>query len=299
MTRAIILDISFWNDKVDFAKMKAAGITACYAKASQLSADIKFKEYWAGMKAAGILRGAYHYVDWRQSELTQAQLFTDTMAGDWGELPPVADFEMPSAPSDANGRLWNFLQAVEQTTGKVPAIYSGFFYWLQYGTSNPGWLKYPLWLAWYAEESIIKVPPPWASWKMWQFTGNGDGPKYGSTGLSMDMSYFNGTVDDLKAFAGSPTTPPIPTHPDICPTCGQKWPTIVPVPIYPVYKVNAGYVPNVRSGPSAATSVLGILPSNTIIQVDTVDNASGYDHFQPIPAFPAGGWVYSLYIAKI
>jgi lysozyme len=209
MTKTLGCDVSFWNGAVNFVKMKSAGASFVGVKASQLTIDTQFKTYWRDAKAAGLLRFAYHYLDWRESELTQAQRFTDAMGGDWGELPPVCDFEMSylaPEPAVANGKLWNFLQVVERTTGKIPMIYSGYYYWLYYGTPNVGWAKYPFWLAWYENESVIKVPPPWTAWKFWQYTGNGNGPQYGSTGLSMDMDYFNGTVEELKAFAG--TTPP-------------------------------------------------------------------------------------------
>lgn len=212
--KTIGCDVSFWNGAVDFNKMKSAGASFCYAKASQLSADARFAEYWPAMKTAGLLRGAYHYLDWRVSELTQAKLFVDTMGGDWGELPPVCDFESQTAapePAVANGKLWNFLQYVEQKTGHIPMIYTGYYYWLQYGTPNVGWAKYPLWLAWYAAENIVKVPLPWTKWTFWQYTGNGDGAKYGSTGLSMDMDWFNGSLAELQAFAGAPIPAPVLT----------------------------------------------------------------------------------------
>ena len=208
------VDVSFWNGTVDFAKMRAAGVPFCYAKASQISLDSQFKSYWPAMKAAGLLRGAYHYLDYRSSELVQAKIFTDAMGGDWGELPPVLDFETPlPAGIDAaewRGRAWNWLQAVEKTTGKVPMIYTGFYYWLQWGSLDAGWAKYPFWLAWYADVSMIKVPPPWKKWTFWQYSGNGNGPQYGSTGLSLDMDLFNGTEAELRAFAGLSTPPPTP-----------------------------------------------------------------------------------------
>jgi lysozyme len=257
-------DTSFWNSKVNYGKMKAAGISFCYAKASQLSADSRFKEYWPAMKQAGLLRGAYHYLDWRTSELDQAKLFVDTMGGDWGELPPVLDLEMNPAPLAMNlqlaqeeigfgmnrayrmtlqaspekehdenlmlqapsyslsgpevrGKVWNFLKAVEKATGKVPMIYSGYYYWKQWMTPDTAWERYPFWLAWYASELYIRfktlggtgAPPPWKNWTIWQYDGNGNGPLYGSQGLSMDMNWFNGTVDDLARFANAPIVPPV------------------------------------------------------------------------------------------
>jgi lysozyme len=230
MSRQIVIDVSYWSGVVDWNKAKAAGAAAMYAKASQLAEDPTFPVNWKAAK--GILpRGAYHYLDFHISELVQAKLFTDTMAGDWGELPPCLDLEQdPSKfnlhPDVVQGKVWNWLEAVEKTTGHIPMIYCGYYYWQQWMTSNLGWSKYPFWLAWYTVESIVKVPPPWKHWSMWQYTGNGKGPDFGTQGLSLDMSY----CDDLDALKmcqnslqdGSGAINSV--HPAICPTCGQPWP---------------------------------------------------------------------------
>jgi lysozyme len=215
MARAIGTDVSFWNGKVDFVKMAAAGASFVFIKASELYADSKFATFWPAAKDAGLLRGAFHYLNWNKSELEQATLFCALLTNDVGELPPVLDVEADPAlhnlsAAEVRGKVWNFLNAVEQATGKVPMLYSGYYYWKQWGDTNAGWTKYPFWLPWYASENIIKVPPPWAKWNFWQFTSNGSGPTYGSQSLSMDLNYFNGTVDELRAFAHAPAPSPLP-----------------------------------------------------------------------------------------
>jgi lysozyme len=222
MARQIVIDTSIWAGAVNWQKAKSAGAVAMYTKASQLSADPTFAANWKTAK--GILpRGAFHYLDFHTSELVQAKLFTDTLAGDWGELPPALDLEQSPAlfglsPAAVQTKVLNWMNAVEKTTGRVPAIYSGYFYWLQWMTPATSWVRYPFWLAWYEPESTIKTPKPWSKWSMWQYTGNGNGPQYGTQGKSLDMSY----CDDLPALLGAPV--PIPTHPTVCPTCGQNWP---------------------------------------------------------------------------
>ena len=219
MTRQLLIDTSYWSGAVDWNKAKSAGAAAMYTKASQLSVDSTFSANWKNAK--GILpRGAFHYLDWHTSELAQAKLFTDALGGDWGELPPALDLEQNPAlfglsPALVRGKVWNWLTAVEKTTGRVPMIYCGYYWWIQWMTPDPAWAKYPFWLAWYAAESIIKVPPPWNKWSMWQYTGNGPGPQYGTQGLSLDMSW----TDDLASLLVAP-----PPHPAICPLCGQRWP---------------------------------------------------------------------------
>jgi len=298
MTRTLGCDISEWSEKVDFVKMKSAGMSFCYAKASQVHADGLFKTYWPAMKQAGLYRGAFHYIDWSESELIQAKLFCDTIGGDVGELPPMLDLEenptpYKLTPALVQGKVWNWLQYVEKATGRVPIIYVGAYFWTQWMTSDPGWLKYPLWLAWYSSETYINVisllkgwhhgaPKPWPDWNIWQYIGNGNGPQYGTQALSLDMDWFNGDLAALKAWANNPVVPPAPA----------------PTPtgtLYPAYTtINAV---NVRSGPSQTSKNLGVLAEGTQVSVDTTVN--GYSHFQPNNLFTVGGYIFTAYLKPI
>ena len=220
MTRIFGIDVSVWDGVVDFAKAKNSGASFVYIKASQQVADAKFAVNWKAAK--GILpRGAYHYLDWRKSELDQANLFVSTMGGDWGELPPVLDLEMDPTNYGMNvaivrGKIWNFLTAVEKSTGRIPMLYTGYYYWNQWGSKDAGWLHFPFWLAWYAAESIIKVPLPWTKWTFWQYTDRADGHLFGCQSAGVDLSYFNGTIDQLNQFAPVPVVAPLE-----CPWCGH------------------------------------------------------------------------------
>jgi lysozyme len=257
MARAIGCDISLWNGKVDFVKMIAAGASFVFIKASEIQPDPRFQENRKAAQAAGIPWGAYHYINWNSDITAQAVTFCNQLRDDPGQLPPVADFEMKPAPGDARGKLWTFLQTVEKEIGRIPIIYTGYYYWLEHGTPNAEWAKYPLWLAWYASESVIKVPPPWKQWTFWQYKVGGDGPTWGSSGLNIDMDYFAGTVPDLLKYANQ-----TPAHPTTCPTCGQPWPTQAPPPVappvvvppvvtppaYSIYEVTEGRI-NIRATP--------------------------------------------------
>ena len=155
-------------------------------------------------------------------------MFTDALGGDWGELPPALDLEQSPAlfkltPAVVQSRVLNWLNAVEKTTSRVPVLYVGYYYFVQWFTPDPKWARYPLWLPYYEPESVIKVPPPWTKWSMWQYTGNGSGPQYGTHGLSLDMSY----VDDLASLLVTKT--PLnqsggQIQPKLCPCCGQPLP---------------------------------------------------------------------------
>jgi lysozyme len=314
-TRAIGTDVSFWNSAVNFETMVAAGSKFCYAKASQQSVDPRFKEYWAAMKTAKILRGAYHYLDWRISVDYQIRMFVAALGGDLGELPPVLDLEMNPAPlmteltlspeqsfgmnrqykmnpmlspdgmlslesadgmnyslnkREVQGRVWQFLDGVEKLTGRIPMIYSGYYYWNQWMTPDPAWKRYPFWLAWYNTEDYIHyktggtgAPLPWTNWTMWQYDGNGNGPMYGSQGLSMDMNKFNGDTVALYTFAKLTPPAPVPIPTPV--------PTPTPGPAYKKYITT--HLMNVRKSPEVTDSnLIGTIDPNTIFNVDNDSN---------------------------
>ncbi len=84
--RALGVDISHWQGSPDFTKMKNAGATFVYCKASQNQwEDDTFRTNWAAAKEAGLLRGAYHFYDMRsgsKSPKEQAEFFSNVLAED-------------------------------------------------------------------------------------------------------------------------------------------------------------------------------------------------------------------------
>jgi len=129
-------DISHWEDnpntpqEINFIKMRDAGAKFCIFKASQAwYSDLVFRISWPDCK--GILpRGAYHYLDWTKTGLSQAEFFCDTIKADPPDLPPIVDFECRyKVPANANGDLWKFQTYGEAHTGRVPMIYTGPDYW--------------------------------------------------------------------------------------------------------------------------------------------------------------------------
>jgi lysozyme len=208
-------DISHWEDDpntpklIDFDKMKAAGTWFVIFKATQATfTDSVFKSSWSLPKGK-LLRGAFCYLDYTKSGVEQAEYFCNAIKNDPPELPPIVDFECRvSIPKNPSGDLWNWLVYVEKTTGHIPIIYSGPDYWKNYGSTNIGWKKYPLWIANYG---VIKpsIPLPWTDWLFWQFTDRGNGNIYGAESAGIDLDYFNGSYEQLQAICNivAPTPP--------------------------------------------------------------------------------------------
>jgi lysozyme len=210
----IIPDISRWQDipstskLIDFAKMKTL-TPAVIIKASQATyTDPEFAESWANSKAAGLIRGCYHYMDWTKTGQEQADYFCSVFKNDPPDMPPIVDYEeVRNIPLNRLEHLQDFVSRVEELTGRIPMIYTGIGFWNPYGSKDPYWAKFPLWVAnWYVASPAI--PLPWTSWTFWQYTPKGDGLAYGVESLQIDLNNFAGTLDDLKKFCNFV---PVPT----------------------------------------------------------------------------------------
>jgi len=209
------IDISKWDGNWDATKAKQAGATFVFIKASQATfTDPQFLVNWQKAKDAGLIRGAYHYLDYTKPGVDQANYFADLLKNDAGELPPVIDYELrrtDNNPSAALGFLRDCLDQLtkrselfEDMSLKRPMIYTGPGFWVEYGdqTKREYWIQFPLWNGHWVTSSTPKVPPPWTMWQFWQFTSKGPGEAFGSECLTMDMNRFNGTLNELMEFAG-------------------------------------------------------------------------------------------------
>jgi lysozyme len=186
------MDVSAWQGGINWTKAAKSGARFAYIKVSQrLYADKLFFQNWPGAKSAGLLRGGYHYLVWDRDPLEQAEAFCDLLKDDPGELPPAADFEERSGvPADAADRLKRFLGAVEYRLNIKPAIYTSPDFWKNYGSSDPDWAQYPLWIANYQVNQPF-IPAPWKGYTFWQHSNNGDGLFYGCSSRGVDMNLCN------------------------------------------------------------------------------------------------------------
>jgi GH25 family lysozyme M1 (1,4-beta-N-acetylmuramidase) len=247
------IDVAVYEPNINWERVCAEGIHFAFIKASQADfTDPKFDSHWAGSKQAGILRGAYHFLDPRVDSHIQAQTFLNKVKLDPGDLPPVLDLEelkpktppvavkgskggrnqgtqgskgsrsgdtgtinVPNAQFIACAQDW--LQRVEDATGRQPVIYSGPAF-LQSRMSSPNgrppaWaIKYTLWLANYLNHPINEdfdlpwQPNGWSAWKFWQYSDRGNiGGIMADDGslTGVDLNFFRGTLQELYALAGA------------------------------------------------------------------------------------------------
>ena len=218
-------DISVYQGTVDFAKMKAAGVNFVILKATQGNYwDSKFKANWQASQ--GILpRAAYHFYDWNYTLQANIDALCNAYTLYPCEFNPVLDFESTvNAPGQTTAASYclRFLQEVESRIGKTPLLYTSPGYWASHGSSSAEFSKYPLWIAHYGV-SIPTVPKPWSKWHFWQYTSKGDGKAYGVASMSIDLDYWNGTLEEFKAWAGLlPPPAPEPTLEQRLAACEAK-----------------------------------------------------------------------------
>jgi GH25 family lysozyme M1 (1,4-beta-N-acetylmuramidase) len=201
------VDVSGWQGtSINWSSVRAAGKVFAFAKASEGTGftDASFAHNWPGMRNAGLLRGAYHFFRPGSDPTTQADHFVDVINANGGmvagDLPPVADVEVSDsqAASTVIARLRVFLDRVQARTGRLPLIYTANFFWGEY-LGNPNFSNYPLWVANYGP-SCPYLPNAWSNWRFWQYSDNAT--VSGIPG-GVDADMFNGTLDDLRAFAGA------------------------------------------------------------------------------------------------
>jgi lysozyme len=217
----LVVDVGPSQGEPDWAAVAAAGRTAVgsrvdavYLKATEGAAGAgssvpTFGANAAGVVAAGLPLGCYHFLSPFSEPEAQADHFLATVGGCGHTLPPMVDLErsvgqagqIPSVDC-----LLKFLSLVEAALGATPLIYTA------------DWVAVPLGLGKYPElkrsclwVSAFKLsdPQPFAPWGAWsdadggvlgwQYTGSGVLPGFKTR---VDLSRFKA----LPTWVVAPTT---------------------------------------------------------------------------------------------
>lgn len=174
-------DVSNNNGSVDFSSFPASGIQFVYLKATEGSnfVDPYFSSNVAGVKAAGLPVGAYHFAHAAtNSAETEAKLFLNTIKGHDLELCPVLDMEYGYlAPDKLVTWITTFKNIVEAETNMRMILYTALGYGHSENDFNDALSNIPLWNANYHSGDLTAVTLPdfggWTDWVMWQFTDSG------------------------------------------------------------------------------------------------------------------------------
>ncbi len=215
------IDVASHQGTVDWRRVAAAGMRFGFTKASGGAwyQNPTCAANWAGMKANGIKRGAYHYAFESSGQPlpgpgpeAEAEWFLNTImplgieAGDM----LVLDIEEGNGPLGEWVLRW--CERVEKRTGVVPIVYTGTWFSVPHGFGHvPEIARFPLWLAAY-QAQMPAPPPPWDRVAFWQYTSEGSVP--GVAG-DCDVNQFNGPIDALSKYGKPGVVAPVPPgHPD-------------------------------------------------------------------------------------
>ncbi len=215
MARPKGIDVSRWQGAIDWQAVAADGVVfaACRATIGDYYTDPQFAANWQGMKAAGIYRCAYHVLRPDIDVVRQINHFESTVV-EAGDLPHVLDVEVTGDQSDEviRAQTLGCLQEMEARFGRRPLVYTGDWFWTPHiGAQN--WVDdYDLWVAHYYWPAVStpKLPAGWMIWRIWQHSNQGS--VAGIVG-NVDLGWFGGRLDDLKAYAGDVVLEPGPPVP--------------------------------------------------------------------------------------
>lgn len=198
------VDVSYYQGNIDWTRVKGAGIQFAFIRVSDgdVFQDPKFGRNWTNAKAAGVVRGAYQFFRPNQSVTEQADLMVEAVGSyEPGDLPPVLDVEATGgqSPSAIAAKVGQWSTRVQQKLGVMPIIYTGKYFWRDQVGGSTKYEASPLWIAQYTNK-CPDLPSPWTRWTFWQNSDRGTVP--GIPG-KVDTDQFNGTLDDLLAFANA------------------------------------------------------------------------------------------------
>ena len=199
------IDVSHFQGDVDWDKIKQAGISFAYVKATQSVSfrDAKFERNWADISTVGLYRGAYHFYMAGHDPKKQAELFINYVKGlDINDLPPMLDLEEGGMkpgidPKKYQENVFIWLDIVEKAFSRKPIIYTDHPYGNKYLT-DPKFGEYGLWIADWEKRVEPRIPDAWkGKWVLWQRSEKGK--IEGAIG-EVDHDLFNGTIKDFQTF---------------------------------------------------------------------------------------------------
>ncbi len=186
------IDVSHYQGNVDWASVKSAGMEFAIVKATEgtNTVDSEFGNNWSGIKAVGLVRGAYHFFHTDKSAEEQADHYIETVRLEPGDLPPILDVEITEgvAMEEIDDEIKTWLDRVENAYGVTPMVYANLNFVKTVLTAE--FSRYPLWLADYTTETPT-VPEIWNDWTLWQYSQSGS-----VTGVdgAVDLDKFQGTA---------------------------------------------------------------------------------------------------------
>lgn len=212
------IDVAKHQGAINWTDVAKSGVTFAIIKCSEGVGyvDPRFKQNWNGARSAGLIVGAYHFARVSKS---QAQTIDQDAAEEarWfaqsvgpltaGCLPLALDIEWDKRadgikPAEIVRWCEVFCKTIEQLTGRVPLIYTGYNFWQWKLAKTLTLSRCTLWQVLYSTKTKISKPiPEWPA-KFWQHSHT---MKIAGIVGDVDGNRFLGSLDELRKLAGYDT----------------------------------------------------------------------------------------------
>jgi lysozyme len=207
------IDVSKFQGDIDWNAVANSGVKFAWIKATEGGdrADARFQANWTGAKAAGVPRGAYHFVYWCRPPMEEMAFFEQNAPVEDDALPPVLDVEAtPTSPTchrhltqqSAIADMKVMLEEMERHYGKRPIIYTTVDFY-EAILSDGAFSDYPIWVRSTKHHPAVRYGS--RAWAFWQYQS--DGRTAGIHG-NVDRDVFYGTRKQWEAFLQEPASGP-------------------------------------------------------------------------------------------
>lgn len=186
------IDVSSYQRGIDFGQAKSAGIRVVYIKATEGNSYVNpyLNDFHRQARLAGLRVGFYHYYRAGSGAITQAQRFSNIIAGFSYDCLPALDVE-DTAGLDAgslSAGIHTCLNEIAYLTGNRVMIYT-YTNFARTNLVGSYVSKYPLWIADYNGSGIPGDNPIWDKWVGYQYSDSGN-----IGGVTVDLDEFTNEV---------------------------------------------------------------------------------------------------------
>lgn len=201
-------DVSKYQRSIDWHTAKRSGISFAFVKATEGGdrVDDYFDEHWSSTRAAGVPRGAYHFVYWCRPWQEEMAWFKSNVPREPDALPPVLDVEATPesrtckrtiVPEQAIPEMRLMLQEMERHYGKRPVIYTTVDFY-EAILADGALTEYPIWVRSTKHRPHVRYGS--RKWHFWQYQSDGAVP--GIVG-KVDRNVFHGSPAEWQKWLAS------------------------------------------------------------------------------------------------
>jgi hypothetical protein len=225
--RAAGIDVSNFGGDFDWAATSGLSFGICRASqglggSGTNSPDPFLAWNWPRIKAKGLARGAYHFLNPDLSGAEQASYFVEKVSAVGLETTDMLWLDNETAGTSVAGVAACARDFMARLVSLRPHNPCGVYSFYDFITSGncAGLGSYPLWLAIY-QSATPSAPAPWKAWKFWQSGGasNHDNDVYEGTAAELGawISSFQPNLEEevqsgqLNLGAGAVTVITVPT----------------------------------------------------------------------------------------